>query len=365
MLREHTIQSGENLSVIFAKLELSNTALHQILHSKQAADKLKSIRPGQKVKIVIGGDGLIDQLELEQSRIKSIIVSKSDSGYTTQEVEKELDRQVVYTHGVIETSLYLSAKKAGLSDKLTLQLENIFGWDIDFALSLRAGDNFTVMYEKFFLHGEQIRTGNILAAEFKNQGVTYRAVRYTDPNGDSAHYTPNGNSLHKAFLRSPVEFGRISSRFNMRRRHPVLNKILAHKGVDYAAPTGTPVRTTGDGKIIYRGGKGGYGRTVVVRHSQGYSTLYSHLSRYNRKQRSGSRVKQGDIIGFVGKSGLATGPHLHYEFRVNGVYKNPLTVKIPQSKPVHEDYLAEFKSVTQPLLSRLEKVRTVMLAQSE
>lgn len=362
---EHTVKSGENLSIIFTEMGLSGTDLHEILADNPHAKKLKTLHPGQTLRFSLANDGSLKKLIIKINRIKDFVVWRTESGYKTEKQEKELDRQVTYAYGVIENSLYLAAKKAGLSDKLTMQLSDIFAWDIDFALNLRAGDHFTIMYEKLLLNGEQIDTGEILAAEFANRGTTYQAVLYTDVNNESSHYTADGNSLRKAFLKTPVEFARISSRFNLRRRHPVLNRIRAHKGVDYAAPTGTPVRATGNGKIVFRGRKGGYGRTVVVKHGEKYSTLYAHLSRYSRNSKTRSQVKQGQIIGYVGRSGLATGPHLHYEFRVNGVHKNPLTVKYPHSKPIQKKFLAHFKKNTQRLLSQLEKVRTILLAQSQ
>ena len=364
-LIEHTIKSGENLAIIFSKLGLSKTTLHHMIETNHLTRKLNSIRPGQKLKIRIDGQGNLVELLLEKNPIQSIIISKSDSGFTAKKVSKETQTEIAYAHGLIKNSLYVDAKKAGLSNKLIMQLANIFAWDIDFALNLRVGDQFTIIYEKILLNGELFETGEIIAAEFENRGINYQALSYTAPNGRSDYYSPDGKSLRKAFLRSPVDFARISSRFNLRRRHPILNRIRAHKGVDYAARTGTPVRATGDGKIVHRGRKGGYGRTVIIRHAQKYSTLYAHLSRYNGKRKTGTRVKQGDIIGYVGKSGLATGPHLHYEFRVNGIHKNPLTIKLPKSKPIAKQYLADFKTSTQPLLSQLENIRTVLVAQSK
>ena len=362
---EHTIKSGENLAIIFSKLGLSKTTLHRIIQTDHLTRELNSIRPGQKLKILIDTQGTLVELLLEKKPLQTIVVSKSDSGFTSKKVNKQTQTEIAYAHGLIKNSLYVDAKKAGLSNKLIMQLANIFAWDIDFALSLRVGDQFTIIYEKIFLNGELFDTGEILAADFENRGINYQALRYITPDGRSDYYSPDGKSLRKAFLRSPVNFARISSRFNLRRRHPILNRIRAHKGVDYAAGTGTPVRATGDGKIVHRGRKGGYGRTVIIRHAQKYSTLYAHLSRYNSKRKTGARVKQGQIIGYVGTSGLATGPHLHYEFRVNGIHKNPLTIKLPKSKPIAKQFLADFKTSTQMLLGQLESMRTVLVAQSE
>ena len=236
-----------------------------------------------------------------------------------------------------------------------MELAGIFGWDVDFALDIRKGDNFTVVYEEMYRNGEKIKDGNILTAEFINHGKTYQAVRYTNPeNNRTEYFTPDGKSMRKTFLRSPVNFARISSGFTTSRYHPVLHKFRSHKGVDYAAKRGTAIRASGDGKIVHRGRKGGYGRTIIIQHGSKYSTLYAHLNSYKSKLRVGSKVKQGQTIGYLGSSGLATGPHLHYEFRVNGVHRNPLTVKLPTAKPVPKRYLADFELKTTPMLAQLE-----------
>jgi murein DD-endopeptidase MepM/ murein hydrolase activator NlpD len=236
-----------------------------------------------------------------------------------------------------------------------MELANVFGWDIDFALDIRKGDNFTVLYEELYRNGEKISDGNILAAEFINDGKAYRAVRYTNPQTNrSEYFTPDGKSMRKAFLRSPVNFTRISSRFTVNRYHPVLHKFRSHKGVDYAAKRGTPIQAAGDGKVIFKGKKGGYGKVMIVQHGTKYTTLYAHLKTYNRKLKVGSKVKQAQTIAYVGSSGLATGPHLHYEFRVNGVHRNPLTVKLPISKPVPKRYMADFELTTTPVFAQLD-----------
>ena len=244
-----------------------------------------------------------------------------------------------------------------------MELASLFGWDVDFVLDIREGDSFSVMYEEHFLDGEKIDEGPILAAQFTNQGNTFTALRYTDSAGDSNYFTPDGYSMRKAFLRSPVDFARISSRFNLQRKHPVLNRIRAHKGVDYAASTGTPIKSAGDGKIIFRGVKGGYGNVVIVQHGGNITTLYAHMKSFKRGQSVGSRVKQGQVIGFVGSSGLATGPHLHYEFRLNGVHKNPLTVKLPQAEPVAKAEKGSFDLAANKLMVQLETYQATQVAQ--
>jgi murein DD-endopeptidase MepM/ murein hydrolase activator NlpD len=256
--------------------------------------------------------------------------------------------------GTIDSSLDEAAKKARLPEPLIDQLTQIFAWDIDFATNLHPGDRFTVVYEKGGFNGAD----DIVAAEFTNRGRTYRAVRYIDKDGYANYYTPEGNALQKAFLSTPVDFARISSGFSLHRRHPVLNRIRAHKGVDYAARTGTPVKATGAGEVSFLGRKGGYGQVVIIQHGDRYETVYAHLSDYKGGLRQGSRVKQGEIIGFVGQTGLATGPHLHYEFRIDGVHQNPLTAQISNSIPVKSGTaLADFKSQIQDPLAKLNLIK--------
>jgi len=269
----------------------------------------------------------------------------------------QIETRETHASGVIDSSLFLAAKESGISQNIIMELANVFGWDIDFALDIRKGDSFSVLYEELYRNGEKISDGNILAADFTNNGKVYRAVRYTNPQTNvSEYYTPDGKSMRKAFLRTPVNFTRISSRFTTSRYHPVLHKFRSHKGVDYAAKRGTPIYAAGDGKVIFKGKKGGYGNVMILQHGTKYTTLYAHLKTYNRKLRNGSKVKQGQTIAYVGSSGLATGPHLHYEFRVNGVHRNPLTVKLPISNPVPKRYLADFELSTTPVLAQLDLV---------
>ncbi|HEC29235.1 MAG TPA: M23 family peptidase [Gammaproteobacteria bacterium] len=306
--------------------------------------------------------GELRQLVYQYNIANSLHIRKVSTGFTASTQERKLDTRIAHASARINLSLFLAGQSAGLSDNMTMTLANIFGWDIDFALDIRQGDHFTVIYEEIFMGDKKIRDGNILAAEFVNRGRTYRAIRYTDSRGRSQYYSPKGLSMRKAFLRTPVDFSRISSRFNLRRKHPVLNRIRAHKGVDYAARPGTPVKATGDGKIIFKGRKGGYGKTIVIKHGSAYSTLYAHMRSYNKKSRYGSRVKQGQIIGYIGSTGLATGPHLHYEFRVNGHHRNPLTVRLPTASPLPKKYLADFNSKAQTLVAQLNLIKNNTLA---
>ncbi len=362
----YKIKSGDNLSVIFSKLNLSHSELHAILDANDLANQFANIKPGKSIVAQLDGQNNLTKLTYSKNAYETLIAEKSNDGFDVNLLSKPLTQQISTSQGIIESSLYLDGKQAGLTDKLVIQLADIFAWDIDFAMDLRKGDQFTVVYEKFFADGKEIKTGNIISAEFINHGETYTAVRFEDSQGDANYYTPDGKSMRKAFLRTPVDFARISSHFNLKRKHPVLNRIRAHKGVDYAAQTGTPVKTTANGKVTFRGRKGGYGNVVIVQHGETYSTLYAHLSKFKKSVKKGSSVKQGDIIGYVGKSGLATGPHLHYEFRVNGIHKNPLTVKLPKAEPIKPSLLAKFKQQTAPLLAQLQKAKSeTLLAQNQ
>jgi len=304
----------------------------------------------------------LDKIELQLSPVEKLQLTATEKGFEAQTVTRKTEKRQKQVVGKIESSLFGAGLKSGMSDKLIMELAYIFGWDIDFALDLRQGDNFKVIYEESYLDGEKFDDGDILAAEFTNRDTTFRAVRYTDSDGNSHFYAPSGDSMRKTFTRTPVHFSRISSRFNPNRKHPVLKTSRPHRGVDYAAPTGTPILATGDGKVDFVGTKGGYGRTVVLSHGGKYTTLYAHMSRFKKGMRSGKRVKQGQTIGYIGSSGLATGPHLHYEFRVNGVHHNPLTVALPKAEPLNAKYMADFKQKSQPLLAQLDQLQLPALA---
>jgi len=360
---EVTVQSGDSLARIFSKQGIPPAQLHDIVASGGAAKKLTRIYPGQKLRMrTTPEDGLLE-LFYEIDALNQLKVIRSESGYEPRLIAREPERRARRASAEIENSLFLAAQRANLPENITMELAGIFGWDIDFALDIRRGDRFAVLYEDLYLDGERIGTGNILAAEFVNDDKLHQAVRYTDKQGRTDYYTADGRSMRKTFLRTPVEFSRISSRFSLGRKHPILNRIRAHKGVDYAAPRGTPVKATGAGKIVLRGKKGGYGKTVVIQHGSRYSTLYAHLNSYARGMKNGSRVQQGQIVGYIGSTGLATGPHLHYEFLVNGVHRNPLTVKLPDAAPLPKKYREDFKLATENLLAqlKLEDTQTVAL----
>jgi len=270
-----------------------------------------------------------------------------------------------YVHGVINSSLSQSAARAGLSHSMTMDMASVFGYDIDFAQDIRQGDEFDVIYEQKVANGKVVGTGNILSARFTNRGKTYTAVRYTNKQGNSSYYTADGNSMRKAFIRTPVDFARISSRFSMGRKHPILNKIRAHKGVDYAAPRGTPIKAAGDGKVLLAGRRGGYGNTVIIQHGNTYRTLYGHMQGFAKGVQTGGTVKQGQVIGYIGTTGLSTGPHLHYEFQVNGVHVDPLGQKLPMADPIAKAERARFMQQSQPLMARMDQERSTLLASAK
>ncbi|MCW8905674.1 MAG: peptidoglycan DD-metalloendopeptidase family protein [Sedimenticola sp.] len=359
---EEQVKQGDSLARIFSRLDLSANLLHRIVNSSPEAKGLASIRPGEKIRVRLDPEGDLLELVHQQSRIRSLQILPDGEGFNAKILDRNLETRIARASGTITSSLYLSAQRAGLSDTLTMELANIFGWDIDFALEIRAGDQFSLIYEEEYLDGEKFRNGAILAAEFINQGKIFRAIRFEDEEGYASYYSPEGESMRKAFLRAPVDFRRISSRFTKARYHPVLGKKRPHRGVDYAAAIGTPIKASGDGRVIFRGTKGGYGRTIMIRHGSQYTTLYAHMSKFRGAVRQGSRVRQGQVIGYVGKSGLATGPHLHYEFRVNGVHRNPLTIKLPAAEPLNEKYRARFAELSAPLLSQLDLISKTMVA---
>jgi murein DD-endopeptidase MepM/ murein hydrolase activator NlpD len=346
---------NDTLDRIFRRLQVNLADLASIRELPSARQGLDLLKPGDAISLTHQNgqlQGLTRQLNITQT----LEVKRAEQGFAAQIIENPVELTVERKRGLITSSLFEAAADAGISDQTALEVANIFGWDIDFVLDIREGDSFIVVYEQVWQDGKFVRDGDIVAAEFVNDGQTYRALRYTLPDGRSEYYTPDGRSLRKTFLRAPVEFSRISSRFNPRRRHPILNTIRAHKGVDYAAPTGTPVRAAGDGRIHFRGRQGGYGNAVVIEHGGGISTLYGHLSRFARGASPGQRVRQGQVIGYVGSSGLASGPHLHYEYRVNGVHRNPQTVKLGDAQPIAEELRADFTARTAPLLAELDLI---------
>jgi murein DD-endopeptidase MepM/ murein hydrolase activator NlpD len=350
-----TVTSGDTLSSLFQRAGLSDRKLLNFMASNKNTKKLTRIHPGQTLDFLLADDEL-QALRFQENKLNSQLFERREGSFTHTAEQRVPDVRITHRQATINDSLFLAGSQAGLDDNLIMELANIFGWDIDFALDIRKGDAFKVVYEEQFLDGKKYSNGNILSAEFSNRGNTYRALRYTDSKGATHYYTPEGATMRKEFLRTPVDLARISSHFNLKRKHPVLNKIRAHKGTDYAASRGTPIKSVGDGKVIHAGRKGGYGNVVIIQHGQTYKTLYAHMSKFGRGIRRGTTVNQGQTIGYVGSTGLATGPHLHYEFYVNGAVRNPVTVKLPKAKSIPNSEKKRFFAQTKPALALLSNI---------
>ncbi len=349
------VKARDTLDQIFRRLELSLTDLANIRSLDAARHALDKLRPGDLLTFFTRGEELVG-LKRPLNLSQTLHVERNDTGFVANVLEVPLQRNVVTAAGTIESSLFAAGTTAGLRDITTMELAEVFRWDVDFALDLRSGDSFTLIYEQLVRVGEIVADGDILAAEFVNDGKRYRAVRYKNAAGKADFYTPEGVSLRKAFLKTPVKFSRISSVFNPNRRHPVLNRIRAHRGVDYAAPTGTKVFAAGAGRVQFRGVKGGFGNVVEIAHAGKVVTRYGHLSRFAKGVGNGSKVEQGELIGYVGSTGLATGPHLHFEYIERGVYVDPQKAmrRAEPGPPVPAAERGEFDLQTAPLLAQLD-----------
>ena len=360
-----TVRRGDSLYLIFKRLGLQQRDLALMTSSKKLARKLARIAPGQEIEFFLDADSRLTRLVHRLDGVRSVQVTRDGDIFEFEEVVETPEVSVSTASGVIDSSLFLAGQNAGLSNNIIMHMAEIFGWDVDFALDIRAGDRFALIYEEQFKDGKKVGEGPIVAAEFTNRGRRIRALRYVSPSGRADYFSPDGRSMRKQFLRTPVNFTRISSRFSSSRRHPVLHKMRAHRGVDYAAPRGIAVKASGDGKVIFAGRNGGYGRTVILKHGATYTTLYAHLARFAKGIRPGKRVVQGQTIGYVGSTGLATGPHLHYEFRVRGVHRDPLKVKLPDAAPLADEYMTDFRQKAQPLLANLELIGGTSVATAE
>jgi murein DD-endopeptidase MepM/ murein hydrolase activator NlpD len=365
-LAQTVVRSGDTLSGIFDRHGLHQEDLIRLLANKETKRRLSQLHPGQNLVFELDGEDRLQRMIWSINPLESLEIRREGDRFATALVETQLESRIAIAAGEVASSLFEAGLEAGLSDNVIMQMTDILAWDIDFALDIRRGDQFSVIYEELYDQaGKKVKDGRIVAVDFINRGRVVTALRYTDPAGQTDYYSPDGHSMRKAFLRTPVKFSRISSRFSLSRRHPILNTTRAHRGVDYAAPTGTPVKATGDGKVIYRGWKGGYGKTVVLQHGGRYTTLYAHLNGYARGLDVGQRVRQGQHIGYIGSTGLSTGPHLHYEFRVDGVHRDPLKVELPEASPLPRKYLADFRAATGQYLAELERLRHTQVALNE
>ena len=350
---EVVVGRNDTMDAIFRRMALDKSDLAAIRNLPGIRQSLDFLKPGDAIKVTHTHDGEIRELSRKVSETETLTVVREDAGFAAKMVSNPVETRVCTAVASIDSSLFQAAAAADISDGVALKLASVFAWDIDFVLDIRAGDRFTVTYEKIYQDGKYLHDGEVLAAEFINSGKVFRAVRFAADGNSASYYTPDGKPMRKAFLRAPVDFTRVSSVFDANRMHPILNRIRGHMGTDYAAPTGTPIHAAGDGRVSFEGTRGGYGNAVMLLHSNSVSTLYGHMSRFARNIHLGSHVNQGDVIGYVGMTGLATGPHLHYEYLMNGVHMNPQTVRLPGAEPLRADALSRFQSTTAPWLSSL------------
>jgi murein DD-endopeptidase MepM/ murein hydrolase activator NlpD len=351
---EVVVGRNDTLDAIFRRMALNKSNLAAIRNLPGIRQSLDLLKPGDSIKLT-HTDGDIKELTRKVSETQTLDVVLKDGGFEAKMIDNPVETRIRTASATIDSSLFQAAGAADISDMVALKLANVFAWDIDFVLDIREGDRFTAVYEQIYQEGKYLRDGDVLAAEFVNNGKVYRAVRFVSDSGNAGYYTPNGAAMRKAFLRAPVEFTRVSSAFNPHRQHPILNTIRGHMGTDYAAPTGTPVHAAGDGRVSFAGWRGGYGNAVLITHGGNVSTLYGHMSHFARNVHVGTRVQQGEVIGYVGMTGLATGPHLHYEYLTNGVHRDPQTVKLPGAEPLHGEALQRFRDMAAPLVASLER----------
>ena len=355
-----TVESGDTLSGILANIGLAKHHVASILADESIKPHLSTLRIGTDIHFEYLWDGQLDNIRFKANRDTRIHMQNTKADVlkiTAQHLPIEYER--VVTSGTIEQSLYLAAEKANLKQSTIMELSDIFEWELDFARDIRKGDKFNLVYDRLYRDGKYIGDGDILAAEFVRGDRSHTAVRFTDSEGNTDYYSPDGQSKRRAFMRHPVDVVRITSHFDPNRLHPVLHKIRAHRGVDYGAPYGSPIYATADGKIAFAGDKNAYGTTVILKHGDNRSTLYAHMSKLAKTSKAGKRVKRGDIIGFVGKSGRVTGTHLHYEFRIAGKHVDPLKVELPGAPPLAKKYRAALKDSAQELFAQRRSVEPV------
>lgn len=356
--REARIERGDTIASVLQRLQIDDSSAAQVMQRSGEARALYRLIPGRTIRAHTTAAGQLLALRYLNGT-QLLKIDREGDALVIVEGAADVETRLHMRSGEIKSSLFAATDAAGMSDAVAVQIAEVFSTDIDFHRDLRKGDRFAAVYEVQYHQGEPVKTGRLLSAEFVNNGKTFQAVWFQNPDGEGGYYTPDGKNIRKAFLRSPLEFSRVSSGFTMSRFHPVLQTWRAHKGVDYAAPTGTRVKATGDGIIEFVGKQGGYGNLVVLRHQSKYTTWYGHLSGFAPGMQKGKRVAQGDVIGFVGSTGVATGPHLHYEFRTNDVHQDPLRVAMPPAPPLAPQHRAAFEENARPLADRLALLRQV------
>lgn len=360
--REERLSRGQTLSAALANLGVNDTDRNAVLAAARQSPGLARLTPGRSLLARVSSTGRLLLLRYLASDTALVSVTRDENSFRVRDEAIQLEMRPLMRSGSIVSSLFGATDAADIPDRIASEMAEVFSGDIDFHRDLRKGDQFSVMYEAFYYQGQLIRSGRLLAAEFTNEGKTHQAIYFKDPQGRDGYYSPSGESLRKAFLKSPMPFSRVSSGFTASRFHPVLQLWRSHKGVDYAAPTGAPIRAVADGQVNFVGRQGGYGNLIVLKHQGAYSTAYGHLSKFGKGVKRGTRISQGQVIGYVGATGLASGPHLHYEFRVDGVQKNPLTVKLPNTQPLDGRFKPQFSAAAQPYVARLEMLRGTNLA---
>lgn len=356
-----TVRRNETVGDIFARLKVSPTELHRVLNFSAQTQELARVFPGEQIAFRLK-DGVLTGLQFDGDEAHRVLLTWQGDELSQRLIERRIEQRVSYASARIESSLFGAGYQAEMSDALITRLAEVFNFDIDFAQDIQPGDTFSVVYQQVFRDGEKLRDGEILAASFVNQGKRYEIYRYADDELRADYYGADGRSRKKAFIRTPVAFTRISSRFSPNRLHPVLGKMRRHMGVDYATPTGTPIIATGNAVAKVVGWQNGYGNAVILQHRGGIETLYGHMTRFAKGLRRGDKVSQGQVIGYVGMTGLATGPHLHYEFRIKGVHRDPLSVDLPVADPLSGRQMAAFKASTAPLIAQLRLMESTLYA---
>lgn len=351
-----TIKPGTRLADIFAKYQLDYKQLQEVLNSSPAAKRLETIKPGQKVDLLINAQNKLLALNYHFNKTDTLKITTDADSLVANLKQVKPEKNISYASGVIKNSFYVAAQKAGLNNKQIIGLVKAFNSRIDFSRDIHPGDSFHVLYNEELVNGKKIRNGDIIAAEFKTlKGKSYKIIKYTDPKGHSDYYTPDGNSTSLAFIRKPIANARISSPFSMRRIHPILHTPMPHYGTDFASPIGTPIKATGNGKIAFVGKQNGYGNVIIIKHNERISTLYAHMSRFAKSMQVGTRVKLGQIIGYVGMTGRADGPHVHYEFRKSNKRYDPMKVQLPHSEAIPRSYRPDFMAKLAKLTKLLDK----------
>lgn len=357
--QELTVEPGDNLSALFNRVGLTASDLHRIVNSSDDAKVLNRLFPGYQLSFYIPEPGQLQQLQVLTSPLEGYVFTRQDNQFEVEPIRRDADVVQVVKQGYIADSLFMAAQRADIPAGVIMSMADIFGGVIDFLMDPRDGDEFSIIYEEKYLDGELVGTGSIIGAQFINRGREHVALRYENEAGESGFFNPEGESMRKAFLRNPLDVFRISSGFNPNRRHPILNTIRAHRGTDYAAPTGTPVRATADGIVTWAARNGSFGNLIVVEHDSRFETKYAHLNAYADGVKKGTRVRQGQVIGYVGSTGGATGPHLHYEFLVDGVHKDPQTVvnQLPQAITLDDEEMPRFLEHARDILERFANAR--------